>query len=99
MSSRTLLRLLCRAKLCRRTQEVLSILITSVAGVENPLRLGELLLGFSDGHLVGHPGVLAQDRNPTLGGGDEAAFHSDDLPSRRRFFAEDHNCTQPQHTE
>jgi len=39
-----------------------AIFVTSVACIENALRFGQLLLSFCNGHLVGHPGVFAQDR-------------------------------------
>ena len=76
----TLLRFLRCAKLCLRALEMLSILVASVARIEDSLRLCELLLGLCDGDLVGHPGVLTQDRDSTLRYGDEAAVHGDDLP-------------------
>src|SRR4029450_1984496 len=92
----TLLRLLRRAKLRLRPPEMLPILVPSVARVEHSLCLSELLLGFSNGDLVSHPGILTQDRDSALRYRDEPALHGDDLPGGI-VFAEDHDGAWHQH--
>jgi hypothetical protein len=78
---------LCRAKLRGGPQEMLAIFVTAVPGIENTLRLGQLLLGLGIRDLVGHPGVLAQDGHPTLGHRDEAPVDRNDLrvPSSQKI--------------